>query len=226
MPLTLAVAGMVGAGKSTLTRALAERLALQPALELPDEPDPGRAAPAGNPWLPLFYADGADAAKRRHALALQLHFLATRFAALRKMHERGGPWIIDRTWYEDAEVFARGLLDDGYLTPLEHDLYARLYGELLHSPVARPPRLVVYLAAPLDTILERIRRRGRDAERDTPTAYWARLHARYDRWIQSFRHSPVLTLDVRDYDLVADPAADAIAARVGERLGGVASVEH
>ena len=216
MPLTLAVAGMVGAGKSTLTRALAQRLALQPALELPDEPGPG----GGNPWLPLFYADGADAAKRRHALPLQLHFLATRFAALREMHERGGPWVIDRTWYEDAEVFARGLLDDGYLTPLEHDLYARLYGELLHSPVARPPRLVVYLAAPLDTILERIRRRGRDAERDTPTAYWARLHARYDRWIRSFRHSPVLTLDVRDYDLVADPAAaDAIASRVAERLG-------
>jgi len=226
MPLTLAVAGMVGAGKSTLTRALAERLALQPALELPDEPGAGGAAGAGaatataNPWLPLFYADGADAAKRRHALPLQLHFLATRFAALREMHERGGPWVIDRTWYEDAEVFARGLLDDGYLTPLEHDLYARLYGELLHSPVARPPRLVVYLAAPLDTILERIRGRGRDAERDTPTAYWARLHARYDRWIRGFRHSPVLTLDARDYDLVADPgAADGIAARVAERLG-------
>jgi deoxyadenosine/deoxycytidine kinase len=135
------------------------------------------------------------------------------------MHARGGRWILDRSWYEDAEIFAGGLFEDGYLTSLEHDLYARLYGELLHSPVARPPRLLIYLTAPLDTILERIRRRGRDRERDTPTAYWARLHARYARWIETFPHAPVLTLDVRDYDLVADTAAaDEIAARVREKL--------
>ena len=229
MPLTLAVAGMVGAGKSTLTRALAQRFGLQLALESVDEGGPGPATPAGapaapaepNPWLSLFYADGSDDAKRRYGLPLQLHFLATRFAAMRDMRARGGSWVLDRTWYEDAEVFARGLYEDGYLAPREHDLYTRLYGELLHSPAARPPRLVVYLNAPLDTILERIRRRGRDKERDTPVAYWTRLHARYDRWIRAFRDSPVLALDVRDYDLVADAAAvDTLAARVQARLEG------
>ena len=225
MPLTLAVAGMVGAGKSTLTRALAQRFGLQLALESVDDAGPragppaAGAAPEANPWLPLFYADGDDEAKRRYALPLQLHFLATRFAAMREMRARGGSWVLDRTWYEDAEIFARGLFEDGYLAPREHDLYARLYGELLHSPAARPPRLVVYLAAPLDTILERIRRRGRDKERDTPVAYWERLHGRYERWIAGFRYSPVLSLDVREYDLVADPGAvEDVAARVRQRL--------
>jgi deoxyadenosine/deoxycytidine kinase len=222
MPLTIAVAGMVGAGKSTLTRALGQRFGLQLALESVDdaEPAPGGAPTvAANPWLSLFYADGSDDAKRRYGLPLQLHFLATRFAAMRDMRARGGSWVLDRTWYEDAEVFARGLFEDGYLAPLEFDLYGRLYGELLHSPAARPPRLVVYLDAPLDTILERIRRRGRDKERDTPVAYWERLHARYERWIAGFRYSPVLTLDVRDFDLVADPGAvEDVAALVRERL--------
>ena len=94
-----------------------------------------------------------------------------------------------------------------------------MYIELLHSPVARPPRLLVYLHAPLDTIVERIRSRGRAKERETPDEYWAALHARYERWIGRFRACPVLSLDVREYDLVADPAAmEAIAARVRARL--------
>jgi deoxyadenosine/deoxycytidine kinase len=209
---SIAVAGMVGVGKSTLARALAAPLGMQLALEAASEGD--------NPWLPLFYGDGAEHSKRRYGLALQLHFLATRFRAVREMHERGGRWILDRTWYEDAEVFARGLADDGYMTALEHDLYTRLYAELLHSPAARPPRLLVYLDAPLAVVLARIRQRGRDKERDTPAEYWARLHARYACWIAGYRHSPVLTLDARDYDLLADPdTLGEIVARVAERLG-------
>ena len=207
--MLIGVAGMVGSGKSTLTRALAARFGLQHALESVD---------ADNPWLERFYAANEDA-MRANALNLQLHFLATRFESMRRMRGAGGSWILDRTWYEDAEIFARGHFEAGLISPLEWELYQRLYVELLHSPAARPPRLLIYLHAPLDTILARIRLRGRSREKDTAEAYWASLHARYERWIASFRACPVLSLDIREYDLVADPMAiDVIAQRVRRQL--------
>jgi deoxyadenosine/deoxycytidine kinase len=207
--MLIGIAGMVGSGKSTLTRALAARFGLQHALESVDE---------HNPWLERFYAGGIEA-MRATALNLQLHFLATRFESMRRMRGAGGSWILDRTWYEDAEIFARGHFDEGLMSELEWELYRRLYVELLHSPSARPPRLMVYLHAPLDTIVERIRIRGRPKEKDTPDAYWAALHARYESWIARFRACPVLSLDVRDYDLVADPSAiELVAARVRARV--------
>jgi deoxyadenosine/deoxycytidine kinase len=207
--MLIGIAGMVGSGKSTLTRALSQRFGLQHALESVDE---------DNPWLERFYAGGVDA-MRAYALPLQLHFLATRFESMRRMRGAGGSWVLDRTWYEDAEIFARGHFEEGLMSAAEWELYRRLYVELLHSPAARPPRLLVYLHAPLDTIVSRIRLRGRSREKETAESYWAALHARYGRWITVFRACPVLSLDVRDYDLVADPLAiEQIAARVRARM--------
>ncbi|MCU0627609.1 MAG: deoxynucleoside kinase [Gemmatimonadaceae bacterium] len=188
--LLLAVAGMVGTGKTTLTRALAQRFGLQTALESVDD---------DNPWLARFYGPEKDA-KATYALRLQLHFLATRFRAMRQLRAQGGGWILDRTWYEDAEIFARGLHEQELLTPHEYELYERLYAELLTGPAARPPRLLIYLDGPLDLVVARIGQRGREAERDMPPAYWKRL-------------------DIRDYDLVRDPEAiDEIAAAVRRTL--------
>lgn len=208
--MLLAVAGMVGTGKTTLTRALAARFGLQTALESVDD---------DNPWLAPYY--GEPDGLRRYALPLQLHFLASRFAAVRRMRARGGSWILDRTWYEDAEIFAGGARDEGRLSAVEYDLYQRLYAELLTSPAARPPKLLVYLTAPLPEILARIARRGRAKERDTAPEYWSALHARYARWLPTFRRAPVLTVDVRDYDVVGDPASlDPIVKQVERRLEG------
>jgi len=98
--MLIGVAGMVGTGKTTLARALSERFGLQMALESVD---------ADNPWLESFY--GGPDEMRAYALQLQLHFLATRFASMRRMRGLGGSWVLDRTWYEDAEIFARGLFE-------------------------------------------------------------------------------------------------------------------
>ncbi len=207
--MLLGVAGMVGSGKTTLSRALAARFGLQLALESVDD---------DNPWLERFY-DGPEG-MRAFGLHLQLHFLATRFAAMRRMIGLGGSWVLDRTWYEDAEVFARGLFDQGYMSSDDWQLYQQLYAELLHAPAARPPRLLLYLHGPLDTILERIATRGRPKERDTAPEYWHDLHARYDRWIAGFHHCPVLRLDVREYYLKGDPdAVEDVAVRVRTLLG-------
>lgn len=202
--MLIGVAGMVGTGKTTLSRALAARFGLQIALESVD---------ADNPWLESFYGSADE--MRAYALQLQLHFLATRFASMRRMRGLGGSWVLDRTWYEDAEVFARGLFEQGLMTSDEWTLYRRLYGELLHSPAARPPRLLIYLHGPLDFIVQRIASRGRERERDAAPDYWAALHGRYTRWIGGFAHCPVLSIDVREYDLVAEPnAVEEIAGRV------------
>jgi deoxyadenosine/deoxycytidine kinase len=213
--MLIAVAGMVGTGKTTLTRALARYFGFAMALEsVGGEAEGGEA----NPWLRPYYgeADGM----RRYGLQLQLHFLATRLESLRRMRGEGGDWILDRTWYEDGEIFARGLYEQGLMGPMEFDLYSRLYTELAHSPAARPPRLLIYLHGPLEAVVARIRARGREAEQDADEAYWHGLHDRYRRWIGGFRHCPVLPLDIREYDLIADPGAvEAVAARVRLKLG-------
>lgn len=202
--------GEYGCGKTTLSRALANRFGLQMALESVDD---------DNPWLEQFYA-GTDG-MRSFGLHLQLHFLATRFRAMRRMRAMGGSWVLDRTWYEDAEIFARGLFDQGYMSEADWRLYEQLYTELLHAPAARPPRLLLYLEGPLDTVLERIATRGRAGERETDPGYFAALHDRYARWIASFARCPVLRLDVREYDVVADPAAaEQVVARVRRQLEG------
>jgi deoxyadenosine/deoxycytidine kinase len=207
--MLIGIAGMVGSGKTTLARALASRFGLQLALESVDEE---------NPWLETFYSSAEN--MKTYALHLQLHFLATRFASMRRMRGLGGSWVLDRTWYEDAEVFAFGHYEQGLLSREEWQLYRRLYAELLFAPAARPPRLLIYLYAPLETILVRIAQRGRPKERDTGREYWEQLHARYGKWIGTFRHCPVLFIDVREYDLFADPggAAEEIASRVRQRL--------
>ena len=126
--MLLGIAGMVGSGKTTLARALASRFGLQLALESVDQE---------NPWLEPFYSSAES--MRTYALHLQLHFLATRFASMRRMRGLGGSWVLDRTWYEDAEVFAAGMHEQGLLSDEEWQLYRRLYAELLFAPAAQTP---------------------------------------------------------------------------------------
>lgn len=207
--MLIAISGMVGTGKTTLARALARYFGFAAALE---------SAGEENPWLAPFY--GEPDGMRRYALPLQLHVLARRMEMLRQIRAEQADWIIDRTWYEDAEIFARGLYEDGYLTPLEFDLYQRLYYELSHEPAAHAPRLLIFLDGPIEEIEARIVARGRPEEQGVPFEYWHALHARYQRWARSFHLCRMLALDIRSFDVVADPGAvDRVASLVRAALG-------
>lgn len=200
VPLFLAIAGNIGVGKSTLTRHLAEKWHLSLL------PEPVKQ----NPFLKLYYEE-----PRRWGMQSQLFFLTQRVGLFKRAASLGSPKIVDRTLYEDAEIFARIALSGP-----EYKVYFQLYEYLLeHLPV---PDLIVYLKASTRTLARRIQSRGRSFEKSLSSAYLRKLNIRYDAWAASFRRAPIITIDTDDLDLfslfgeyetVTDRIADALAAR-------------
>ena len=185
----VAVAGTIGAGKSTLTGLLAARYNLRPVYEAVDE----------NPYLTDFYDD-----MRRWAFHSQMFFLATR---LRQHLDQVNPQdrvIQDRTIDEDASVFARTLFEDGLMDARDFGVYGGMYAAVRQT--LRPPDLLVYLRASLPTVRRHITLRGRDFEQGVSDAYLERLEVRYERWIASYDVAPVVVVDADRFDVVARPA--------------------
>ncbi len=182
----VAVAGNIGAGKSTLTRILSARYHLSPVFEAVDE----------NPYLEEFYAD-----MRRYAFHSQVYFLASRL----KQHVRevnpGRRVIQDRTVYEDAAVFARSLHVSGVMDDRDHASYRMLYESV--AAALRPPDLLIYLRASLPTLKRHIRQRGRAYEADIDDAYLLRLGDLYERWVEDYSLSPVVVVPTDELDFVA-----------------------
>ena len=187
--LYVAVAGNIGAGKSTLTRILSERYHLAPVFEAVDE----------NPYLADFYAD-----MRRYAFHSQVFFLAARLRQHLREVNPGRRVIQDRTVYEDANVFARLLVEDGLLDPRDHGSYTLLYDAV--ASALRPPDLLIYLRASLPTLKAHIRLRGREYEADIDDAYLERLGDLYERWIEDYSLSPVVVVPADDLDFVNSDA--------------------
>lgn len=208
----IGVAGMVGIGKSTLARRLGEHLGFALLLESVGE---------DNPWLDAFYA--SEDAQRRYGFHLQTHFLLARMRRARGLLERGRHYITDSVADADAEIFARGLHDDGKMSDMEWRLYRQIYDELMSSPAGSPPDVLLYLHAPIEEVLRRIRSRGRPSEQEVPLSYWERLHDRYEAWAASYTLSPIVRLDVREIDVRRNPRhlrdiAERIRDEVGPRL--------
>lgn len=186
--LFITVAGNVGAGKSTLTKLVGEKLGFETHYEQVDE----------NPYLEDFYKD-----QNKWGFHLQLYFLAQRFKQQKEIDSNGLNNIQDRSIYEDVEVFARNLYDNKKMTKRDYITYRDLFNDMV--PHLRRPDLMIYLDGSIDTIISRINLRGRDMEKSVDLDYWVNLHSRYENWIREYDQSPVLYVNINEVDLVNKP---------------------
>ncbi len=200
----VAVAGNIGVGKSTLVSLLCRELGWEPFYE----PE------AENPYLADFYRD-----MKTWAFHSQIFFLTHRLRIHRRLIDHPNSVIQDRSVYEDAEIFAHNLYNQGQISERDYSTYRELYRVL--SEFLPPPDLVIYLRASVETLLRRIRRRGRDYEREISPDYLKQLNTLYDEWIAHFSLCPVLTVPADDLDYVQHPGHLAlIVQKVQEKLTG------
>ena len=186
--LFITVAGNVGAGKSTLTKLVGEKLDFETHFEKVD----------GNPYLEDFYKD-----QEAWGFHLQLYFLAQRFKQQKEIHANGLNNIQDRSIYEDVQIFARNLYDNGKMSKRDYITYRDLFNDMV--PHLRKPDLMIYLDGSIDKIIERIKLRSRDMEKEVDVEYWRNLHERYENWIKEYDLSPVLYVDIDKVDLINNP---------------------
>jgi deoxyadenosine/deoxycytidine kinase len=184
---TIAIAGNIGSGKSSLVDFLSRTYGIQPFYEPNDE----------NPYLPDFYSD-----MRRWAFHSQLYFLSNKFRMHQELDQATGVVVLDRTIFEDAEIFATALQQMRKLTGRDWDTYWNFYQIILRA--IRPPDLMIYLRCPIRTIRKRIRLRGRRMEQDIPLSYLKRLERLYEEWIDNYRMGEVLILDSGRLDYIHD----------------------
>jgi deoxyadenosine/deoxycytidine kinase len=198
------VSGNIGAGKTSLTEGLGAKLGWLTAYE----------SVADNPYLADFYDD-----MRAWAFHLQVFFLGHRAEQHQKMARNPRSAIIDRSIFEDAEIFARVSLELGNVAQRDYETYRKLYEIVVGSLPA--PDLLIYLKAPTEVLLERIRARGREMELGITADYLDLLDRHYDGWLQGFDLCPILTIRTDDLDFVHKPGhLDTVVQRVHDKLTG------
>ena len=187
-PKHIAVAGNIGAGKTTLVRKLAHHFNWQPHLEAVDN----------NPYLEDFYQDMAS-----WAFPLQIYFLHSRFNQVRHIRQGPDTVIQDRTIYEDAHIFARNLRQSHLLSERDHNNYLHLFECMVGMLEA--PDLLIYLQADLSKLQRQIKRRGRDFEINISPQYLLDLNQHYEDWISSYELGKVIVINVNELDYVKRP---------------------
>ena len=184
----VAVAGNIGAGKTTLTKLLAKHYKWESQLE--DVVD--------NPYLDDFYNQ-----MERWSFNLQVYFLNSRFRQVLQIRKSGKEIIQDRTIYEDAHIFAPNLHAMGLMTNRDFENYRSLF-DLMESLV-QGPDLLIYLRSTIPNLVEQIHKRGRDYENSISIDYLSRLNERYEAWIHGYDKGKLLIIDVDKLDFVANP---------------------
>ena len=199
----LAVAGNIGAGKSSLTRLLSDRTGWKAFFESVED----------NPYLGDFYAD-----MKRWSFNLQVYFLSNRFRSHKAIAEGPDSVILDRVIYEDAEIFARNLHEIGRMDDRDYENYVALYGVM--TEFLRPPDLLIYLRANVDTLLKQIALRGRDFERSISREYLEQLNGHYESWISRYTRGKLLIIESDGIDFVnRKQDLDEVVRRIHKTLG-------
>jgi deoxyadenosine/deoxycytidine kinase len=184
----VAVAGNIGAGKTTLTTLLSKHYGWEPHYETVDD----------NPYLNDFYND-----MQRWSFNLQIYFLNARFKQVVDIRSKDKTIIQDRTIYEDAEIFAPNLHDMGLMTTRDFQNYKSLFD--LMSKLILPPDLLIYLRASVPTLVNQIQKRGRAYEESIRLDYLKMLNERYELWISKYKENKLLIVNVDDMDFSNNP---------------------
>ena len=181
----IAIAGNIGAGKTSLTELLAKHYNWEPHYE--DVID--------NPYLDDFYNH-----MERWSFNLQVYFLKSRFEQLLSFRENNKTVIQDRTIYEDAHIFAPNLNAMGLMNKRDFNNYKGIF-ELMESLI-QGPDLLIYLRSSIPNLVNKIHKRGREYESSISIDYLSRLNERYEAWISSYDPSKLIIIDVDSLDFV------------------------
>ncbi|MFD0976511.1 deoxynucleoside kinase [Salinimicrobium gaetbulicola] len=184
----VAIAGNIGAGKTTLTKLLAKHFDWEPQFEDVLE----------NPYLEDFYNK-----MERWSFNLQIYFLNSRFRQVLELRESGKSIIQDRTIYEDAHIFAPNLHAMGLMTNRDYENYRSLFD--LMERVVKGPDLLIYLRSSIPNLVSQIHKRGRDYENSISIDYLSRLNERYEAWVHNYTKGNLLIIDVDNINFVDNP---------------------
>ena len=184
----VAIAGNIGAGKTTLTQLLAKHFKWEAQYEDVLE----------NPYLEDFYNEMS-----RWSFNLQVYFLNSRFRQILDIRESGRDIIQDRTIYEDAFIFAPNLHAMGLMANRDYQNYASLF-DLMES-VTKAPDLLIYLRSSVPNLVNQIQKRGREYENSISIDYLNKLNERYEAWIHDYKKGNLLVIDVDNINFVDNP---------------------
>ena len=183
--MRIAIAGNIGAGKTSLTKQLSKSLKYKPYYE----------DVIANPYLDDFYGH-----MERWSFNLQIYFLNSRFKQLLDIEKSNEDVIQDRTIYEDAFIFAPNLNAMGLMPQRDYENYLSLFDTMLN--LVKPPDLLVYLQSSIPNLVNKIHKRGREYEKTISIEYLSRLNERYEAWITNYNNGKLLKIEVDDIDFV------------------------
>jgi deoxyadenosine/deoxycytidine kinase len=184
----VAVAGNIGAGKTTLSTQLAKHYQWEVQYENATE----------NPYLVDFYNN-----MHRWSFNLQIYFLNSRYKQIIDIRKGEKTVIQDRTIYEDAHIFAPNLHEMGLMSKRDFENYSSLFRVM--SEQINAPDLLIYLRASISTLVSHIHTRGRDYEGNMSLDYLKRLNEKYENWVENYDAGPLLIINADELDFDSNP---------------------